>query len=173
MILSARVLLTIILALYQIGAVAAEPRLTYQRVHALVAHHDNQISLRVWKDHTVEMRFPPYMRLAGLYRWQASAGDLDEVDRFFRAVEEAKNQDLPSAMLRAGQEEMIRVADADRVRVRYRGSERSHFDFDIEAPDAWSRALPARSALQTLAEAEQSLRQWMRTQAAPGRKTLR
>lgn len=143
-----------------------EPVYVYQRIHVLVAHHDNRMSLRVWADGTVEMRFPPYTSQAGQYRWAASAEELAELDAFFAAAGRHDSGVLERARGARGEDELVLVADADLVRFELRGAGRAPQTLMIEAPDAWSRALPESAELAALAQTEGALLDWMRTRAA-------
>ena len=141
----------------------AEPIYVYQRINVLVADHDNRMSLRVWADGTVEMRFPPYTPQAGHYRWTASAQERAELDAFFAAAGRHDPGLLETARAARGDAELVLVSDADLVRFEQRGAGRARHALMIEAPDAWSRALPESTELAALAQTEGALLEWMRT----------
>lgn len=145
---------------------AAEPVYVYQRIHVLVAHHDNRVSLRVWPDGRVEMRFPPYTPQAGFYQWTATPTERAELDAFFTQAERHDASVLASALSARGDQDLVLVADADVVRFEWRGADRASNSLLIESPEAWSRALPESSELSDLAQIESGLLDWMRVQAA-------
>jgi len=165
------VLLTLIgLLLSPLPAVLAqtvdEPVYLYQRINVLVAHHDNRVSLRVWADGTVEMRFPPYTPQAGHYRWTASAQERAELEALFGAAGRHDADVLEAARAARSGDELVLVADADLVHFELREAGRAPHALMIEAPDAWSRALPEAVDLATLARTEAELLAWMRARAA-------
>ena len=162
-----RFLLVLISLLFvPLPAAAEEPVYLYQRIHVLIAHHDNRISLRLWVDGTVEMRFPSYTPQAGVQRWTASAQERAQLDAFFGAASRQDPHLIETARARSDDGELIYIADADIVRFEVRDAGRAPRLLMIEAPDAWSRALPQSAALQELAQTERDLLAWMRGRAS-------
>ena len=142
-----------------------EPLYTYQSIHTLIAHRDNRISLRVWADGRVEMRFPPYSPQAGHYQWRASEAELERLDNLFAPFLQADAETLERerATSARGEGEVVTVADADLVRFSARLPDRQSTDLLIESPRAWRRVSPQARQTANLAEAEARILEWMRS----------
>lgn len=139
-----------------------EPDLVYQRIHAQVADHDNRISLRLWPDDTIEMRFPAYTRQAGHYRWQAGPDERQQLENVFSELCQLPRDQLAAAIHSPREGTLTEVADADLVRFVGRGLNCEAFELVVEAPDALSRARPDVAELANLKRLESDLLDWMR-----------
>lgn len=140
---------------------AGEPVLVYQRIHSLVAHHDNRISLRVWADHRMEARFPAYTPRAGRYERQLSAEHLRELFAILDGLPDITQQQLNARLDQGRSAERVHVADADIVRFEYRNAGGEGIALAVPAPDVWSHLRRSDEALAALSATEQALRRWM------------
>lgn len=134
----------------------------YQRINTLVAHHDNRISLRVHAGGIVEMRFPPYTPQAGVYRWQADAGEMARLDALFAEAVRLEQGVIERAQAQRSGGDLVVLADADVVRFEIRAQGRAARSLVVESPEAWSRALPDSTELAQLARTESEILDWMR-----------
>ncbi len=142
-----------------------DPVFVFQRVNVLVAHHDNNFSLRVWRDGRAEMRFPPYAAQAGHYRWQIDPHSQAELEAQFSRLDELDLGGLAARMARQRGETLVEISDADWLRLEYRQSGRDAVKVMLESPDAWHRALPEITELASLAELQTEIFDWMQRNA--------
>ena len=153
------------LALLAIGwmvpAVAGEPVLVYQRIHSLVAHHDNRISLRVWADDRMEIRFPAYTPRAGRHEQRLTPEQRSELLAIVDGLPDITQQELSARIEHRRDGERFHVADADIVRFEYRPEETRETVLAVPAPDVWSRLSRGDAELAAIAATEQALRRWM------------
>lgn len=151
-----------------VQAQTEEPMYTYQRVHTLIAHHDNRITLRIWGDRQLEMRFPPYTPQAGEHRRQISQAEFERLEQLLAPFLQVDPMIIEQARIAQGDGTVTAIADADLVRFSARLPGRNAVDFLIESPAAWSRVLPGARGLADLAEAERQLLEWMRRNRQEG-----
>lgn len=153
------------LALLAIGwmvpAVAGEPVLVYQRIHSLVAHHDNRISLRVWADDRMEIRFPAYTPRAGSHQQRLSSEQRSELFAIMDGLPDITQEELTGRIGQRGGGERYHVADADIVRFEYRPEETREIVLAVPAPDVWSRLSRGDAELAAIVATERALRRWM------------
>lgn len=140
---------------------STEPVFVYQRIHSLVQHHDNRITLRVWDDGRMEMRFPAYTPRAGHYQGHLESSGMTELDRMVSMLANIRPAELTDRLNLARSTSLVEIADADMVRFSHRGASREKFELVLPAPDAWSSVIPQVSELAILDELERDLRGWM------------
>ena len=140
---------------------STEPAFVYQRIHSLVQHHDNRITLRVWEDGRVEMRFPVYTPRAGHYQRQLDQSERDELNRIVSVLANIQPTGLVGSINVARQTSRVEVSDADIIRFYRQHTDREAFDLLVPAPDVWSSLAPEITELAVLNELEQDLRGWM------------
>jgi hypothetical protein len=138
-----------------------EPALVYQRIHALVAHHDNRITLRVWDDGQVEVRFPAYTPRAGLYRGRLDHSGMESLDRLVSELVEIQPGDLTARINQVRSNNLAEVSDADIVRFIHRQPGREPVELRTPAPDVWSTRAPEIAELRKIEQLEKDLRAWM------------
>lgn len=145
---------------------ASEPIFTFQRIHVLVAGHDNRISLRVWDDGRMEMRFPPYTTRAGFYQRTLSSDEYGELTQILEQLPSIAQDQLSQRLDQARSATLAYVADADIVRFEYRRDHAEDIALYVPAPDVWSRIARDIDELAAVAATEQALRGWMDVQIA-------
>ncbi len=143
------------------SASSEEPAFVYQRIHALVAHHDNRITLRVWEDGRLEIRFPAYTPRAGLYRGRLEQAEVETLEQMVSMLAGIQPDPLFTRLNQVRSSALIEVADADIVRFIHTGPDRQTVELRTPAPDAWSSLAPEVGELRELEQLEKNLRAWM------------
>lgn len=141
-----------------------EPTFVYQRIHALVAHHDNRITLRVWGDGQVEIRFPAYTPSAGLYRGRLDHSGMEALNQLVSELAEIQPGNLTARINQVRSSALVEVSDADIVRFIHRQPGREPVELWTPAPDAWSTQVPEIVELREIEQLEKDLRAWMEQQ---------
>ncbi len=164
-------LLTLIAALTLLLGMAStvaadDPEITYQRIHSLVASHDNRITLRVWEDGRMEMRYPVYTSRAGHYRHRLLAAEKDELASILSTLPETSESELLEQVRSARGDELFLISDADRVVFHVRHVHRSDIRLNVPGPDALARAMPGIAEVEAIVSAEKAVHEWMDRQRA-------
>jgi uncharacterized membrane protein len=141
---------------------ASEPVLVYQRIHTLVNHHDNRISMRLWEDGSIEVRFPHYSPMAGQFRWQVSDEERNHLTDVMSKVEQISQHEINQELRQARHAALIEIADADMVRIEQRLNDRAEVTLFVESPELWSRKVPGWKEMKELADVEKQLLEWIR-----------
>lgn len=141
--------------------IAGEPVMIYQRVHSLVASHDNRVTLRVWPDNRMELRFPPYSPRAGRYEQLLDDEQFREFSRIFDGLPKVTQRELAERLESRRDGERFYVADADIVRFEDRRDRGDVIVLAAPAPDVWRSLGHHRAELDAIAETEQALLRWI------------
>ncbi|QOC22132.1 hypothetical protein IC757_14065 [Wenzhouxiangella sp. AB-CW3] len=157
--------LTLLISLVSTG-IAEEPAISYQRIHSLITDQDNRISLRVWDDGRMEIRFPSYTTRAGTYHRDLQDDEMAELHAIFETLQPIDQSRLDQHLDQSRSQTPTHVADADVVHFERRRNDDLEISLRAPAPDVWSRIARDVDELAVMNSAEQALRSWMDQQIA-------
>lgn len=146
-------------------ALAADPVLSYERVHRQVAHEDNAFRLVVFDDHHVEAHFPFYSPQAGSYRWKITPDEMKALLEMAEPLRAVGSASLARDIARQSAETMSVVTDPDRVTLELDDPARGTHRIVAPSPEVWAEHLPAGHELETVAAVAERLAAWMRDNA--------
>lgn len=144
---------------------SAEPILTYERVHAQVAHEDNAVRLTVFDDGHVEAHFPFYTPNAGRHSWHISPVRTQALLELAAPLREIRSGQLMQEVDFQRTRNMTVVTDPDRVTIELHGGARNPHRISAPSPEIWASMLPPDHSMRSFADIADHLSEWMRREA--------
>lgn len=142
-----------------------DPVLRYEHVHTGVADpQGNRIRLEVTVDWQATIVYPRYMKRAGTHRKRLDEEERNQLLHLFSRLDEVSQRQVESEMQGLSRDDagnIFHVGDVDQVIFESGLEGTGKKRLSIPSPSAWSEVADGAPMLETLADVEVAVRDWM------------